>query len=332
MSSTDGSKRKELPEVCRGFLAYLEAEKNYSPATVRSYAKDLELFEEFLCSRKMGLKTFGKVTRDHVRGFLAELHRRRMAKSTVSRKLSTLRSFFKYLQRNQLLAKNPMAGFRNPKQEKRHPRALNVDQALSLMDAAVDPDPEGLRDMALAELLYGSGLRVSEAVGLNVFDVDTSSGVCRVTGKGNKQRLAPLSEAASERLDRYVAQRHAFYPAPDERALFLGQRGKRLNRRQVNRILEKLAEQADLGRHVHPHMLRHSFATHMLESGAGLRDVQELLGHENLSTTQRYTHLDIQQLMRVYDRAHPMAGKKGGVTGNAALPPASKNRKDPKGE
>lgn len=318
MSSTGGNKRSDLPEVCKGFLGYLEAEKYYSPATVRAYAKDLELFETYLKSRRMGLGRYVRINRDHVRGFLAELHRRRMAKATVARKLSTLRTFFKYLQRNQLLAKNPMAGFKNPRQEKRQPRALNVDQALKLMDAAVAPDPEGLRDMALAELLYGSGLRVSEAVGLDVFDVDTSSGVCRVTGKGSKQRLAPISDAARERLEKYLVQRHAFHPAPEEQALFLGQRGKRLNRRQVSRILERLCEQADLGRHVHPHMLRHSFATHMLESGAGLRDVQELLGHENLSTTQRYTHLDIQQLMQVYDKAHPMAGRKGGVQQGAA--------------
>jgi len=201
-----------------------------------------------------------------------------------------------------------MAGIRNPKQEKRHPQVLNVDQAISVMEVALEPDPEGLRDIALAEVLYGSGLRISEAIGLDLNDLD--SDVIRVLGKGSKERIVPLSEAAMVRIRRYLEQRHAFIKDDySEQALFLSVRaGKRLDRRQANRIIAKLGRLAGLPKDLHPHMLRHSFATHMLEAGADLRSVQELLGHENLTTTQRYTHLDMQHVMQVYDQAHPRAG------------------------
>jgi len=309
MSST-GANRNEQGGLVRGFLAYLEVEKGYSPATIRSYSTDLDQFEAFLQGRKATLERPARLNRDHVRAFLAELHRRQLTKTSMGRKLSSLRAYFKYLLRHKIIAKDPAAGIRNPKQEKRHPQVLNVDQAVSLMEAQVDPDPEGLRDVALAELLYGSGLRISEAIGLNLNDVD--SDVIRVTGKGSKERIVPLSDSSVERIRRYMGQRHAFLKENyAEQALFLSSRaGKRLDRRQANRIVAKLAKLAGLPKDVHPHMLRHSFATHMLEAGADLRSVQELLGHENLTTTQRYTHLDMQRIMQVYDHAHPLAGER----------------------
>jgi integrase/recombinase XerC len=178
---------------------------------------------------------------------------------------------------------------------------------MALLDAKITPDPEGLRDLALAELLYGSGLRISEALSLNVEDLDRTGESLPIRGKGNKERLAVLTPASRTRLNRYMEQRGAFEPKQGEPALFLGARGKRLDRRQAARILEKLAALAGLPQHVHPHMLRHSFASHMLQGGADLRGVQELLGHERLSTTQRYTHLDLQHVMRVYDSCHPKA-------------------------
>ena len=313
MSSTSGAIEPNLAEVCRGFLGYLRVEKGYSEATIGSYETDLFLFQEFLASRGVDIGAPETVTKDHVRGFLAEMHRRGLAKSSMGRRLSSLRTFFKFLARQQMIAKSPMAGVCNPKPEKRHPRALNVDQAVAVMETNLPADHVGARDLALAELLYGSGLRISEALELDVDDVETGSGVVRVLGKGSKERIAPLSDAAKMRLQRYLGQRQAFGPAPEEQALFLGVRGKRLQRRQANRIVEELATLAGLPQHVHPHMLRHSFATHMLEGGADLRSVQELLGHERLSTTQRYTHLNLQQIMNVYDRAHPLAnGKKKG--------------------
>ncbi len=308
MFSTRGSASPPpLAEICQGFLAHLAAEKGFSAATLAAYENDLRLFAGYLGGRGVSLEEPETVTKEHVRGFLAELHRRGLKKSSVARKLSALRSFFRFLLRQRLVESDPVRGLSNPKQEKRHPRALNVDQAIGLMEAKLSPDPEGLRDLALAELLYGSGLRISEAVGLDVHDLDTSSGVARVTGKGSKERLAPLSDAARTRLDRYLTQRHAFVADPLEKALFLGRQGKRLNRRQAARIVDHLAKLAGLPQHVHPHMLRHSFATHMLEAGADLRDIQELLGHERISTTQRYTHLNLQQIMAVYDKAHPRA-------------------------
>jgi len=303
MSSTGGP--KDLGEMVQGFLSYLEVEKGYSDATVRSYGTDLAQFDEFIRTRRRSLERPERVTKDLVRSFLAELHRRRVTKSTMARKLSSLRAFFRFLLKHQLIVKDPTVGVRNPKQEKHHPKALNVDQALAMMEANIPPDPEGLRDLALAELLYGSGLRVSEAMALNVHDID--SGMVRVQGKGNKERIVPVSKKCEERVLAWLKQRHALEPDPMEQALFIGARGKRLNRRQANRILARLAEVAGIPREVHPHMLRHSFASHMLEAGADLRSVQELLGHERLTTTQRYTHLDLQKIMQVYDKAHPRA-------------------------
>lgn len=311
MSST-GDKRNQPGEMVRGFLAYLGVEKGYSDATIRAYETDLEQFQDFLKAKKRSLEKPGRINRDHVRGFLAEMHRRQLSKTSMGRKLSSLRAYFKHLLRHKVIPKDPVAGIRNPKQEKRHPQLLNVDQAVSLMEASVEPDPEGLRDIALAEVLYGSGLRISEAIGLDLNDLD--SDVIRVVGKGSKERIVPLSDAAMKRIRRYIEQRHALLGDNyAEQAVFLSVRaGKRLDRRQANRIIAKLAKLAGLPKDVHPHMLRHSFATHMLEAGADLRSVQELLGHENLTTTQRYTHLDMQRIMKVYDSAHPRANEDGG--------------------
>jgi len=306
MSST--GEKTNHGELVRGFLAYLSVEKGYSDATVRSYSTDLEQFADYLKRVKGNIEKPERLNRDHVRGYLADMHRTRLTKTSMGRKLSSLRAFFKYLQKHKVIAKSPAAGIHNPKQEKRHPQVLNVDQAVMMMEAAIEPDPEGLRDLALAELLYGSGLRISEAIGLDLNDVD--SDVIRVVGKGSKERIVPLSDASVKRIRRYMEQRHALLGDDySEQALFLNVRkGKRLDRRQANRIVAKLARIAGLPKDVHPHMLRHSFATHMLEAGADLRSVQELLGHENLTTTQRYTHLDMQRIMQVYDQAHPLAG------------------------
>ncbi len=308
MSSINVEDNPHGEMVC-GFLAFLDVEKGYSPATIRSYGTDLDQFNTHLKRVKRNLEKPGRINRDHVRGFLAEMHRRKLSKTSIGRKLSSLRAYFKYLVKHKVIGKDPMTGIRNPKQEQRHPQVLNVDQAVSMMEAAIEPDPEGLRDIALAEVLYGSGLRISEAIGLDMNDVD--SDVIRVTGKGSKERIVPLSRASIQRIRRYMEQRHAFIKDDySEQALFLGIRsGTRLNRRGANRIVAKLGKLAGLPKDVHPHMLRHSFATHMLEAGADLRSVQELLGHERLTTTQRYTHLDMQHIMQIYDQAHPRAGE-----------------------
>lgn len=305
--SSISEKHKGHGELVRGFLGHLEVEKGYSEATIGSYATDLEQVDEYLRRLKRRLEKPARLNRDHVRGYLADMHRRGLSKTTMGRKLSSLRAYFKYLRKRKVISKDPTAGVRNPKQEKRHPQVLNVDQAVSMMEAVIEPDPEGLRDLALVEVLYGSGLRISEAISIDLNDLD--SDVIRVVGKGAKERIVPLSDAAIARLRRYMEQRHALLGDDySEQALFLGVRsGRRLNRRTANRIVAKLARLAGLPKDVHPHMLRHSFATHMLEAGADMRSVQELLGHENLTTTQRYTHLDMQRIMQVYDAAHPLA-------------------------
>ena len=302
----------DLPDTALAWLAHLDVEKGASPATLRGYGSDLEQFQAYLAEHSGTLDDPQAVTKGHVRGFLASLHRRRVGKASMARKLSAVRGLFVYLRKVGRVQGNPAAGIKNPKQERRTPRALNVDQAQALVEADVDPDPEGLRDLALAELLYGAGLRVSEALGLDVDDVDPDAGVVRVVGKGSKERLAPLGAMAAQRLKVWLTQRGAMASEPSERALFLGVRGGRLNRRQATRILDKLATRAGLPMGVHPHMLRHSYATHLLQDGADLRSVQELLGHQRLTTTQRYTHLELSRIARAYDAAHPRAagGKK----------------------
>lgn len=296
------------PELVRAFLAWLDSERGYSPATLRAYATDLREFEGFLQTLELSLSRHGDVERDHVRGLLARLHLRGVKKSTVSRKLSSIRAFFRYLDMRGLLDNDPTSGMGNPKQERRTPRALNVDQTKSVMEAPTPPDASGLRDHALVELLYGAGLRVSEALALDVDEVDPGAGVIRVHGKGSKQRLVPIGATSAKRLRAWIRHRHELLVDPMEPALFLGDRGGRLHRRQAHRIVARLARDAGLPESVHPHTLRGSFASHLLQGGADLRDVQELLGHERISTTQRYTSLDLRHVMGVYDRAHPLSG------------------------
>lgn len=365
-ASTGAEERYRMPETVEMFLAHLASEKGYSPATVEAYSRDIRQFDIFL--RKMGdmptmashgtdlvedpqdegipslgtlvdlgLHSPESVQRRHIQRFLADLHRMGTAKGSMSRKLSSLRAFFRFMMRLRLVKVDPIAGMHNPKQDHRHPKSLNVDQAFALLDGTPQPrlDPSSdarqgvdgeqdhlppqrrrksidpsivaalrTRDIALAELLYGSGLRISEALWLDVLDMDIRSGVVRVVGKGNKERLVPLSDTSREALQAWFALR--LHIALDtEKALFVGARGMRLNRRQANRIIEDLCKQVGLPQVISPHALRHSFATHLLEAGADLRSVQELLGHERLSTTQRYTHLTLAHLMQVYDKAHP---------------------------
>ncbi|SDB49753.1 integrase/recombinase XerC [Desulfonatronum thiosulfatophilum] len=297
----------ELSARGRMFMAHLGVEKGYAQATIDAYGLDLLQFERFIRDKGLDPDNPKSISRDHVRGYLAELHRKGIKRSSVARKLAGLRSYFRFLIRQDILQSNPCASIANPKQDVRHPTTLNVDQALQLMEASRKPDPRSLRDMALVELLYGSGLRISEALGLDLYDMDLKQGLVRVMGKGSRERLAPMTPDSVQRMRSYLEHRGAFSPQPEERAVFLGLRGGRLNRREGDRILNKAAKSAGISQHISPHVLRHSFATHLLESGADLRSVQELLGHARLSTTQRYTHLDLARVVRIYDQAHPLA-------------------------
>jgi integrase/recombinase XerC len=305
------------------FLAHLEMEKGCSAATVAAYGGDVLQFEELLAMQGISLAEPESVERRHVRNFLSDLHRRGVSKSSMGRKLAALRSFFRFCVRMRLIKALPTDGVGNPRREKRHPALLNVDQAFALLDTPAKGKEAGRRrassgqdaaailrsrDICLAEILYGSGLRVSEALALNAGRLTAETQAVRVLGKGGKERLAPLTDTARSALADWLALRPLLAPR-GEYALFLGARGGRLNRREAQRIIGKLCREAGLPHPVSPHGLRHSFATHLLEAGADLRCVQELLGHSRLTTTQRYTHLDLARLTAVYDKAHPRSGE-----------------------
>lgn len=327
-----------LPLNAAVFLAWMEYQKGASPATIAAYSRDLKDFELFLNKEGQSLAQPEGITRQHIQHFSASLFRASpirlsaaqasgpsLARSSIARKLSALRSLFRHLLRTHKISHNPCQGVKNPRQDQRHPAMLNVDQIFDLL-ADTPGKPNGAtgqpsldresaiqaRDLALLELLYGSGLRITEALTLNLADVPHGHATLRVLGKGSKERFVPLSDTSRAQLARWLPLR-AQLALPTENALFVGNRGKRLNRRQAARILEESATLAGLPQHVSPHDLRHSFATHLLEGGADLRSVQELLGHSRISTTQRYTHLNLDALTRVYDRTHPLAtGKREG--------------------
>lgn len=282
------------------FLEYLGVERGASPHTLRSYATDLTEFTAFLTAEKIdGLA--GADTRA-VRAFLAHLHRRRLSKATIARKLAAVRSCFRFLARRGALEINPARQVRSPRLGRRLPSVLPKDEATQLLDAAPEPTTAGARDRALLELLYASGLRVAEGCGLDLDDLDEARRTVRVLGKGDKERVVPVGETALEALDAYLAMR-----GRQRGPLFQNTRGGRLTPRSAHRIVKRLARRAGISQRVTPHTLRHSFATHMLGEGADLRLIQELLGHSRLSTTQRYTHVSPEHLMRVYDAAHPRA-------------------------
>lgn len=305
------------PALVRDFLDWMQVERGCSPATVNAYRRDLGQFAAHLREAGLSLDEPERILRRHVQTFLGSLFRAGEAKSSSARKLAAVRSFFRYLMRVGRLDVSPAAGVRNPRQEKHHPQMLNVDQAFALLDtfpadATASRELDSLlhvRDVALAELLYGSGLRISEALGLNAAAVSPGARTVRVMGKGSRERLAPLSDTCVDALAAWLRLRPRL-AAPGEAALFVGVRGARLNRREAARRLDVLCAAAHLPEHISPHALRHSFATHLLESGADLRSVQELLGHSRLSTTQRYTHVTLDHLMQVYDSSHPKAREK----------------------
>ncbi|MGH7366868.1 MAG: tyrosine recombinase XerC [Candidatus Rokuibacteriota bacterium] len=282
------------------FLEYQGVERGASPHTLRSYAADLSEFTRFLAEEKVG--GWEVVDTRMVRAFLARLHRRRLAKATIARKLAAVRSCFRFLARRGALEVNPARQVRSPRLGRRLPSFLPVDEAAALLSPAPEPSRAGARDRALLELLYASGLRVAEGCGLDLDDLDEARRTVRVVGKGDKERVVPVGETALEALAAYLAMR-----GRRRGALFLNARGGRLTPRSAHRIVGARARQAGISQRVTPHTLRHSFATHMLGAGADLRLIQELLGHSRLSTTQRYTHVSPEHLMRVYDAAHPRA-------------------------
>lgn len=279
------------------FLKYLEVEKNYSEHTLSNYGHDLAEFFEFL-----GNDNIAAVEYTTLRRFLAELKARQLKARSVARKLSSLRSFFRFLQREGLVQKNPAALVLTPKLDKGLPHFLTEADAVRLVEAPEDNTVESLRDRAIFETLYSTGIRVSELVGMSVGDADLIGNIVKVYGKGKKERIVPIGDKACEALGAYLDARRG-----RAEALFLNRTGGRLTDRSVRNIINKHIKRVALEQKVSPHMFRHSFATHLLDHGADLRSVQELLGHVNLSTTQIYTHLTMDKLKSVYDKAHPRA-------------------------
>ena len=310
------------------FLTYLRAVRNASPYTLRSYEIDLGQFIAFLTPPGVETPPLQDVTHLLIREFVSHLHDRDLQKSSIARKLAAIRSFFKFAVREGLVHKNPARMIATPKLPKRIPSVLSAEDLSALLDGVVAKpltassprirrgarDESRLlvkRDRAVLELLYASGLRVSELTGLNLADMDRKEQMLRVRGKGNKERIVPYGGKAEQALEAYGPVREEILRKAgsrgDQQAVFLNHFGTRLTPRSVARVLKKYARLVNVNWDLHPHSLRHAFATHLLADGADLRAIQELLGHSSLSTTQRYTHASIRQLLDVYDKAHPRA-------------------------
>jgi len=305
-----------MKELIERFLEHLRVERNASAHTIRSYASDLEQFRSFLWSEgfhrdeKKGDVRVEKIDHLAIRAYLSRLYREHK-KSSLARKLAAQRSFFRYLVDEGLIKRSPAEIVATPKQEKNLPSFLSVDEVFALVEKPDPATPWGARDRAILETLYSCGIRVSELVGLSDGDADFHLGIVRVYGKGRKERIVPIGEKAIEALRAYLPRRDEVLARRKKSGprtpLFVNPRGTRLTARSVARILQKHVLRSGLLRKVSPHALRHTFATHLLDAGADLRAIQELLGHVSLSTTQRYTHVSMDKLMEVYDKAHPRA-------------------------
>ncbi len=304
----------QLPELIESFLDYLKSQKGYSDHTVKNYQVDLEHFLAFLVNRQEA--TAEEETAPAlefidflvIREYLGRLYGR-YKRTTIARKLSAIRSFFYFLERKGLLQSNPAADISSPKQGKYIPTHLPVDEMFRLLEGPDRAKPLGLRDLAILEVLYSCGIRVSELSSLNLSSIDFDQRLVKVMGKGNKERIVPIGRKALRAIEDYIEAtrplRKKTQRDPQYAPLFINFRGGRLSNRSIGRIVKRYASQCGLMTQITPHSLRHTFATHLLDGGADLRSVQELLGHASLSTTQKYTHVSLEKLMEVYDKAHP---------------------------
>lgn len=290
------------------FLDYLTYERNVSINTIAAYRDDLESFLAFLCNDYFtigrDLVDLRRVDHLTIRAYLAHLARRKLARTSIARHLSALRTFFKYLMREGLAEMNPARGVATPKREKHLPSVMQTSDIALLLEQPDLSTNLGIRDRAWLEMLYASGLRISELVGIDLDDIELRARLVKVRGKGSKERIVPFGSKAEEAVRAYLAVREA---DPDENALFVNYRGGRITTRSVRRLFDGYLRGASLRAGISPHTMRHSFATHLLNAGADLRGIQELLGHASLSTTQKYTHLNDWQLIAVYKKAHPRA-------------------------
>lgn len=289
------------------FASHLRDQRRLSPHTLNNYQRDLDRCVRF-CDES-GINAWNALHAQHVRSYAAQMHRQGLGGKSIQRRLSALRSFCRFLVRHGHLGSNPAQDIRAPATPRRLPHTLDVDRMQTLLDAIAD-DWLAQRDLAMLELMYSSGLRLAELVNLDVHDIDMLQREARVLGKGRKTRIVPVGEKARTALERWLEERQ-LHCADDESALFINRTGSRLGPRSVQKRLKRWALKQGLDSRLHPHALRHSCATHLLESSGDLRAVQEMLGHANLGTTQIYTHLDFQHLAQVYDQAHPRARKSG---------------------
>ncbi|MBN2720914.1 MAG: tyrosine recombinase XerC [Proteobacteria bacterium] len=293
-------------QALEAFLKDLETIRGASAHTVSAYRRDLIEFTGHLESRSLPVDHA-----DSVRSFLGHLFRRGLARTTMSRKIAAVRAFYRFSLRRGYLTADPSEGIPAPKTPRPNPRFLNLEEVTALLDSPTGKRVIDLRDLAMWELFYSSGLRVSELAAMDVANWEAEGGLLRVRGKGNKTRLVPLGEKASRRLKTYMEASGRWPAGKDYQPVFLNRRGQRLSVRGIQKRLEKRLLECGLDTKISPHVLRHTFATHLLESGADLRAIQEMLGHESLQTTQRYTHVTMERLLEVYDRSHPRSGKKG---------------------
>ena len=293
------------------FLDYLTYERNVSPNTIHAYRDDLESFVGFLCNDYLTLGRdqvdLAKVDHLAVRSYLAHLARRKLSRASIARHLSAMRTFFKWLVREGAAEANPARGVATPKREKHLPTVMQPSDVALLLEQPDTSTTLGARDQAWLELLYASGLRISELTGIDVDDLELRSRLVKVHGKGSKERIVPFGTKAEAALRAYLAVRGELSRDPDEQAVFVNYRGGRITTRSVRRLFDGYLRKAAMRAGISPHTMRHSFATHLLNAGADLRAIQELLGHASLSTTQKYTHLNDWQLIAVYKKAHPRA-------------------------
>jgi len=309
-TGSDGPLPEALSVPLVDFVTHLASEKRHSPRTCEHYLRDLQRLGAWLTA--MNIDQWSKVTSHDVRRYVASLSKSGLSGQSIARHLSSMRRFYRFLHREGRTKDNPALDIRAPKSGRRLPKVADVDQLNQLLDVNPD-DPLEARDLAMFELMYSSGLRLSELAGLNQDAVDLVSGEVRVLGKGSKERLLPVGAKAAAAIRRWLKCRVRF--APDsEPAMFVSQRGSRLSRRSIQARLARWGRAQGADQRLHPHMLRHSFASHMLESSGDLRAVQELLGHADIATTQVYTHLDFQHLARVYDQSHPRARRRSGAS------------------
>ena len=302
-----------MKELLAAFRTFLDVQRNVSEHTRKAYLTDIEEYGEFL-RNSSAQKSVADADTDTVRSYMAFLHGRKLKKSSINRKISSLRAFYRFLVREGTVRNNPAQDVQTPKTEKYMPTFLSVDEAFDLLEASgSDPSLSGLRNLAMLELFYSSGLRLAELAGLNTEDLNFDAALVKLRGKGKKERIVPVGKRALEALKRYLSAtedtRRKLFREGMGGALFLNERGGRITTRSIARIVDTATVKSGIGRKISPHALRHSFATHLLAAGADLRSIQEMLGHESLSTTQKYTAVNINRLMEVYDKAHPRAKK-----------------------